>query len=550
MDTPILSYDPVKERLQLDLPGWTVDQVKAINEKLVCWYRRDVTLYSIAVRLARNEVVELFSDVILADSMGTFEMERGALDWTGVDMIAEQALKKEQIIPANLLQTRNNAILTAAPGLGKTVIAAVALRERAHRLVVVVAPLSSLDSWETHLQKWYAKPLSSKYAVEIRVWRKPPATYHFSSSVDRQVLILSPTVMIELVNTGQVEELLGEGNKLGQVLILDESFLYKNRDAKRMQAAGTFAQYFGVRWMLSGMPVAKFNDDLYAQLYILFPGVFRSYWKFAARYCLLENSQWGTKIVGDSYDSTRRIKHDLSDIVIECDYPEDIPDWQPETVYCPMDNQQTEVYNQLRDELIVDAALLGLDKPLALKTILTLSGRLLQVASNPLLIGGLDGSGKWATLLQLLPQNPLPALVWINYIQTGNILYTRLQALGYRVAKLTGEVKPRDRQRVVDAFQAGDLDILLIHPGVGKYSHTLTAAKTSYYLERNFDREANYQSLFRVRRIISTHSCKLIYLLSTQPNGKPTIDQIVHNLLVSSSKKAQLLTVGKFIGSL
>lgn len=544
MNDPILSYDTENERLQLDFDDWTIAQISSIQQMLICWGRRGTSLYSVPVKLAKQELLEVLPNTVLDASVLDLDIYAG-----NGQAISDPNLFMEQVEPTNLLYSRDNAILMAAPGLGKTIMAIVALRERYHHLAVIVAPLSSLDSWRKELEVWYCGH-EDQLIKDVQIWRKLPDNFKYNEFVDRQVIVMSPQTMVKLVESNRLDELLDDENKADQILILDETFLYKNRKANRQNAASDLASYFGVKWMLSGMPVSRFSDDLFAQLKILFPSVFRSYWKFAARYCLLEQSQWGTKIVADKPGAIERLKSDLSDILIDCDYPEHIPDWTPHVIDCPMTDFQEKIYATLKKELAVKAEVLGSDKPLTLKTILSLTGRLLQVASNPLLLRGADESGKWDRLYEVLVQNEGPFLLWVNYIDTAEILRHRLAMRGYRVAKLVGETKSEDRQSVVDAFQRGEIDVLLIHPGVGKYSHTLTACRTSIYLERSFNGEDFYQSLFRVRRIVSKHSVKVLYMLSVHPDGSQTIDGIVHKILLDRGKNAQKLTVGQLIGSI
>lgn len=544
MNDPILKYDTKNERLQLDFDDWTIPQINSIQQMLICWYRRGTSLYAAPIKLAKQELLELLPNTKLDESIAELDV----LSQDG-QVIKEPRLFEEQIEPTNLLYLREKAILMAAPGLGKTIMAIVALRERSHNLAVIVAPLSSLDSWRKELEVWYT-PYDKQLVTAVEVWRKLPDDWQYKSFIDRQVIIVSPQVMTKLVEDNRLDDLLDEENKHDQMLILDETFLYKNRKANRQNAASDLASYFGTVWMLSGMPVSRFVDDLFSQLRILHPQVFKSYWKFVARYCMIEQSVWGTKIVGDKPGATEKIQNDLSDILISCNYPAHIPDWQPEVIDCSMTPQQEAIYSELKNKLMVKASTMGSDKPLTLKTILTLTGRLLQVASNPLLVDGYDTSGKWSKLYDVLQQNEGPFLVWINYIKTGQELQQRLSLRGYRVAMLVGETRSEDRQSVVDAFQKGEIDVLLIHPTVGKYSHTLTTCRTSIYLERSFNGEDFYQSLFRVRRIVSKHAVKIVYMLSVHPDGKQTIDGVVHKILLDRGKNAQRLTVGQLIGSI
>jgi hypothetical protein len=87
-------------------------------------------------------------------------------------------------------------------------------------------------------------------------------------------------------------------------------------------------------------------------------------------------------------------------------------------------------------------------------------------------------------------------------------------------------VKAADRQAVVDRFQGGELDALVLHPAVGKYGHTLTQARAAVYMQRNFHFDDWLQSLYRVRRI-GTKRSPLICVL----RAHGTVDDlVVHNL--------------------
>ncbi len=181
---------------------------------------------------------------------------------------------------------------------------------------------------------------------------------------------------------------------------------------------------------------------------------------------------------------------------------------------------------------------------------------MVQVASNPALVGGIDASAKEDMLLDIILDNPMPAIVWVEFTETAQRLQARLGRLPGmegRVEILNGDVKPNLRASIVDRFQGGQTDILICNPGVGKYGYSLTRARSMYYLERNYDREKFYQSLYRARRITSKHPVQIYYMLAALPGkAKPikTVDHVIHRLLKDSAENAQRLTVGKLIGDL
>ena len=56
----------------------------------------------------------------------------------------------------------------------------------------------------------------------------------------------------------------------------------------------------------------------------------------------------------------------------------------------------------------------------------------------------------------------------------------------WRVAVITGQVDASERQRRVDAFQDGKLDVLLCSTVAAKEGITLTAADTVLFVEREW----------------------------------------------------------------
>jgi SNF2 family DNA or RNA helicase len=564
MQSPELTYR--EDRLELRFPGWTKKQVDAVREDFLCWKRlrgkgsRDDLLTSEPIALAMWEARDLFPKLVVSDEdrakMRVLLESKVSPSDSGVEFLND--LYPVQVKATLQLLNREKAILTAAPGLGKTVIALTALANASPELVVIVAPLTSFDGWVEEIQKWLLDRLDlSPQDFLFYKWRDIKSVQPLiEGPTPLTVVLTTPNVLYGMDDRFQssfgqgIASVFYDASSISSFLVLDESFLYQERKAGRTERITSLAYNFRSVWLLSGMPVSRFNDDLYAQLHLLMPQVFSSYWKFAARYCLLENSHWGTKIVGDKLGSTERLQRDLMDILIQCDYPEDIPDWIPTIVSCPMLPRQEEIYRKAVEELQVDAQTLGSNKPLTLKSLLTLTVRLLQISSNPVLLEGHDESGKWDKLLSSLTTENFPALVWVKFKTTAKLISERIAQKGLRVAVLTGATKPAERYQRVKDFQSGKLDVLVLNDAVGKYSLTLTAAHAVFYLERDFNGEAYYQSLYRARRITSEHPIKIFYLLSTYASGRTAIDQVVHDTLLSRSRKAQLLTVGQLLGSI
>jgi hypothetical protein len=413
-------------------------------------------------------------------------------------------------------------LMGLAPGTGKTASAIFAANELNPDKILVICPLSLTYMWKQQIKKWLNK--------EAVIWHGKIETWE---EYDQWVITNYDTAVRNHIDIS---------NQKFPVLIMDESILLKNRKALRTQRMEFLARSADYVWLLSGSPISKFYDDMWSQLNIVDPSRFKSYWRFAENYCIVEQNQWGTAITGNQRDSTKRLKDDLSDIYFcrTMDEVLDIPEWIFDTIPVPMGSGQYKLYDQMENEFLAD---LPEGDQLLAPNVLSQMTRLMQLSSNPLLVGGPDDGAKWRALTELLEFEEGPFLIWTNFIQTAHELEKRLKC---KTAMMTGETPSSLRQDIVDSFQNGDIEVLIAHPAVGKFGLTLTRARTAIYLERSFNGDDYYQSLYRFRRIGTTISPHVIHLISVRPEGKDgsTIDQIIDRVLDYRKNSSISITSG------
>lgn len=429
-----------------------------------------------------------------------------------------------------------------SPGLGKTAVAIMAAQEAGGN-TLVIAPLSLVRNWQKEIRRWVGD--------DSVVW------HGLATTAQKWVITNYETVLNSMVTydvktvrkkSGKTEKRRFNWRPIREFdfdnVIIDESILVKSRNAQRTHAAKAIAVRAANVWLLSGSPVSKFLDDMWSQLNIIDPLRFSSYWRFAEKYCVVIQNRWGWQITGNQPGAEEKLKKDLADIYFARTQEQvlDIPDWIFEDIEVEMSPEQYRLYKEMEDEFL--ATLPDGDVVVA-PIVLTQLLRLVQFASNPALLGGHNVGAKWDALPELLEFVQLPAIIWVNFIETGNQLYNQLSQ-SYRVGRLTGDVKSLDRQAVVDQFQDGELDILIAHPAVGKFGHTLTAGRTSIYLERDYNGDNYYQSLHRTKRIGTKHSPHVIHLLAARPgSNEPTVDHVIHRILQFRKDQSLQITTGE-----
>ena len=499
---------------------------------------------------AFEQLREMFQNCIIDDSISDWleELEKPVQLSADVHKSELLAFQREAV---GFMVKSERGLLGLAPGLGKTPISILAIKELGGR-TLIICPLPLLYNWKREIKKWADEDAEIWHKgigddVELWVITNYETALKYLVKYDLKVTVKDGKKKKVKVNWRPTEQFDFDN------LIIDESVLIKNRKAQRSKAIYTLANKVKKTkhvYLLSGSPVTKFLDDMWHQFHVLDRKRFPSYWTFTKNYCILEETYWGTSLIANKEKAAQRIKQEYRDIYFARtqDQVLNLPDWIFDTLEIPMHPAQAKIYREMQNDFV--ATLPDGDKIVA-PNILAQMIRLIQFASNPALIGGPDLHPKWSTVVDLLEFEELPAIIWTNFIKTAEMIEQFLSKKKYKVGMLIGKTKDTVRDDIVQDFQRGLLDVIVAHPAVGKFGLTLTAAKTAIYVERSYNGDDYYQSLHRVRRFGTTHSPHVIILLSIDTKDKdgvsstnPTIDHVIHKVLGFKRDNSIQITTG------
>lgn len=465
----------------------------------------------------------------------------------GVDYFSEDCpLFDYQKEAVQFLVRRQRAMLALSPGLGKTLTAAYAagLCEQVGT-ILLVCPASLLHYWYAELRKW--SPLLPMQPW-IEIWHKETGTVPERADLPYRTqfwAITNPETA-----TSYIDEIICDAQgaqNLWDLLIVDESIMYKHRTSKRSISLNRLGGAIPAMWELTGAPATRYLDDMWHQFHMLNNQGYASYWRFAEKYCRVVDNEFSRSVVANRRGAEEAIKHDFQDIYFARtqDQVADIPDWLFVDMDIEMKPKQEAVYQKLKKELRVAVAGHDDNEEIQVDNRLVLTLRSLQVASNPVLLGAVNSSGKWSALSDLMEIYPGPFLVWVNFIRTGEMLQEMLRLkFGEDRVKLANGATPMvERQRLVDLFQAGGLDVLVLNSQVGKFGFTLTKARTCFFIERGFD-DSYYQCLHRNRRIGTLFSPIVVNMRSVTSRGGRTIDHVVGDKLSYRNTMISKITYG------
>jgi SNF2 family DNA or RNA helicase len=414
---------------------------------------------------------------------------------------------------ARLAGADHGQILVAKPGLGKTAMAITAADVAVpDDQVVVVAPASLLRTWER----------------EIRVWSKDPRVYVMQGTVDYDQATAARWIICSWDKVPREAKTWGKGWPL---FILDESVLAKSRGSQRFKALTKLRNGITRVWLLSGSPTTRHADDLWAQLHLVWPRAFGSYWRFAERYCIVEETPWGRKVSG-----TRRGRDaaaDNDDLVIVIN-EEDAGLELPEYLFEPalevaLSGAQLKAYRDMAKTFI--AELKDGTEVVAANEM----GRLMKLQQ---IASCWDGeSAKAQALVDVIDAYEPPYLIWTHWRESGQHVADLLSDKGLSVAHVDGGTKDRDAE--IEAYKAGERDALVLSLGVGKFGHTLVNTKTVFYLDKSWNADDYFQSLHRVKRIGLKHRPVVVPVRATG-----TVDELVEDNLEGKLGSISRMTRG------
>jgi SNF2 family DNA or RNA helicase len=491
-------------------------------------------------------------------------------------------------------------LLGLSPGLGKTPVSIVAsdiLLVDGGRIVekiLILAPLTLAKNWGKEIEKWsknyrsWSRATAAEKDPKCEVTITNFETVFYTVVRDENGKVFQPEDMLkdgdhvygQVKNPRATKQWINDGpdhidSKTGKkvktrqritqarpsyadvdwdLLILDESIMLKNRKAVKVEVIEQLAKYSHYVLELSGSATAKYSDDLYAQMKILMPRGFSSYWRFAETFCVVERGQWGWSIEGDrpNMDPKKYLK-DFYLVMNQKDVLPDLPDYIYDPIEIDLRADQQKAFGQMVEDWIVALeAEEGEEVPEGEEDVvatyrLAQQTRMLQITSN--LVNLEKGAGKAMPnssakedlLVDLIRQGDIefPLLVWTWFQKTTESIDARLEKefKDLRVTYVHGSLTADQKDAGIEAYKAGDVDVLVLQMSVGKFGHTLTDTKTVYYHDRSFESDAYIQSLRRVKRIGLTHRPRLI-IPRAQFSADPIVELNLAGKMTSIAKVA------------
>lgn len=388
-------------------------------------------------------------------------------------------------------------------GLGKTVESLAVVETLKLQKVLIIAPKSILVQWSQQIQRWLGVE-----EREISILPKDPG-----GSALRK-----PGARFTLVNYDRLvnKDYLAKLCKVSwDIVIADEAHRIKNRTAARTKAIKQIKSLFRIG--LTGTPVLNKPDDLWSILDWLSPYYAgSSYWTFTQRFCEIEDTFFGQKIVGltksEKYQAL--LIEALDDMCIRNTRAVVLKDL-PTKLYIPialeMTKAQAKLYKAIK-KLILDE----LPEDLTIFNAAAQFIRLQQVTSNPgLFLDAVETvNPKFDFIHDLLEDNPeKKILVYSKFAETIKAFNKTMLLHSQKYASIYGEIRDRESQLqyFINSNECRVMSGTIGALGVG-VDGMQEICDTVIFIDRDYSPGLNEQAEDRLCRIGQTNMVKVYNL--------------------------------------
>lgn len=319
-------------------------------------------------------------------------------------------------------------------------------------------------------------------------------------------------------------------------IILDESTKIKNPKSKLTQCFIELSEFFKIKVIMTGTPVANRPYDIWSQIYFLDHGK-----SLGNDFISFKKENDLTNKMNKDEDARRRFEKNVGSIFTKIDSfcvretkkscGISLPEKEFISVYASFESEQYKFYfdviKNFKVEIKKDGDIILDNDDECLKRLL----RLNQIVSNPKLINDFYSScsGKEIELEKLIKQiirRNEKCIIWTSYVENVNYFCSKYSKYG--AVKIHGSMNIQDRNMSIDSFKNDrNIRLLFATPQAAKEGLTLTVANNAIFYDRTFNLDDYLQAQDRIHRISQTKKC-MIYIIMIKGSIDEWIDALIN----------------------
>ncbi len=324
---------------------------------------------------------------------------------------------------------------------------------------------------------------------------------------------------------------------LKATLVVDESTAFKHHTSARSRALKKLAKHFPFRTLMTGTPITTSVTDIWHQMMILDRGE-----RLGSRYTQFRNStqipvpRGGFTHWEDKPEVEETVAYMIRDISIRHLFEEvmDVPENYSRTIDFRLSRKVLLAYQAMEND-----AFLRLEQGnVSAVNAVVLNGKLLQIASGAVYGDGprpdntvLIDNNRHELVLDLVEERD-HSVAFFNWTHQRDELAKQAKRRGITHEVLDGNTPHKERTRIVERFQAGDLRTVFLHPQTGVHGLTLTKGTATIWASPRYEPDFLKQGIHRIYRGGQTRKTENILLAA-----QDTIEPLVYEKLGAKYKR-------------
>lgn len=447
-----------------------------------------------------------------------------------------------QVAGAQFLATAKHAILADSVGSGKTATAISAARLLDALPALVIAPKSTLISWAREVeQRWQGTPVyvvdgnkEKRSATILEAIEKPGFVVIGWEAVRRHSRLASYGSMrlrhcsnCDRDSTGSPNDCQRCDKELNQVpfrlVIADEAHRMQKPQSIQTRAVWHLGDSPSIdyRWALTGTPLTNQIDSLWSVLRFIDKDEWPSRVQFIDRYAICRVVPWGSgsEVIGMNPYNEEEFQEIFQPRFRRMPKEVILPQLPPITRtrrYLEMSPQQRRCYEEMAESMVTETEsgelLIAANPAVKMLRMVQYSSALVDMITVPqedddeeVFVARLvDPSNKLDALMDDLPDLLAAGesvVVFAVSRQLIEMAEARLTKAKIKFSVIKGNQKQEFRQGQIDAFQNGEVPVILVVIAAGGVGVNLQQGRVAIFLQRSWSFIDNHQAEGRLIRI-------------------------------------------------
>jgi SNF2 family DNA or RNA helicase len=411
---------------------------------------------------------------------------------------------------AYFLSIRQRAFCFNEAGTGKTSAAIWAadylMNQGIIKKALIICPLSIMYSaWQADIMK--------------TAIHRTCGVAHGSSTKRKK--ILDENFDFTIINYDGTTVILEELQKAKfDLIIIDEANAYKGPNTKRWKTLAKMIEPTTWLWLMTGTPAAQSPVDAFGLAKLVSPGrvpKFSTAWRDRVM-AQISTFKWVPKHVATD-EVFRALQPAIRYTKKEC---LDLPEVVYQTRDVPLTPQVSKFYNELKKQLLIEAA----GEQISAVNAAASLNKLLQISSGAVYtdkhdVVQFDVSPRLNALKEVLEETTNKVVVFVSFLHAIKIVSEYLTKEGITNEVIQGSVPARERSEIIGRFQTStDPRVLIIQPQSAAHGITLTAADTVVFWAPVMSVETYLQCIARIERVGQVNKMSVVHLRGSEVERK------------------------------